>query len=153
MKFTFSITLSFALLCLSNCGDSEPSKELNGLEIKCLNRTEDIMTKKSLIGSEIYEMTEFAVLTHSKDKTHIHLDKITLDCAATNPDIFRINYAVDVDTLKLYGVYKYNVEGRCGACTSSFDLTIESIVDDIKYLVYSERDGRGSIRIFPVKYQ
>jgi len=145
--------ISIALLCLSNCGDSEPFKNSNDLivEIKCLNHTENIITRKPLVGVETFEIEKFAVLTDSNGKTHIHLDKVGLDCAATNPDFFRINYAVDGDTLKLNGVYKYNIRAGCGGCTSPLDFTIESMDDGIKYVVYNE--DYSEPQIFQVKRQ
>ncbi|MDR2594095.1 MAG: hypothetical protein LBC87_04920, partial [Fibromonadaceae bacterium] len=105
--------------------------------------------KKSLVGAaEVYE-EEFAVLTNSNGKTHIYLAEIGLNCAAQDPKIFSINHAVDFDTLKLVG--KYDVLANCG-CTSSLDLTIESVGNDIKYLAYSNY-GEDFTQIFPVRYK
>jgi len=143
--FTFSIILSSALLCLSSCSSSEPSKpspETN-LSVKCLGHA------KPLVGTQIFESEEFAILTNSNGKTHIHLAEIGLNCAATDSR-FKINHTVDVDTLKLVG--EYSALANCG-CTSSLDLTIESVGDGIKCLVYDDDYDSGVTRIFPVKYE
>jgi len=146
----FSITISFALLFLSNCSNSEPSKDSsnqNGLYIKC-QRT--IGAKKTLAEAEIFESEEFAVLTNSNGKTHIHLDEIGLNCLAADPKFFRITLAVDADTLKLNEEFYMDARASC-SCKSSLDLDIESIGNSIKYLVYNYEDGYSVI--FPVKYE
>jgi hypothetical protein len=146
----FSMMISFALLCLSNCSNSEPSKPSDSnLSIECLKKA-----KKPLVEVEVFESEKLAILTNSNSKTHIHLDEITLNCAATDPR-FKINHIVDMDTLKLDGVYYNGGLAKCN-CLSSLDLTIESIAigDNIKYLSYTDHDQPHIYTtIFPVKYE
>ncbi len=144
-SFAFLAAISFALLCLSNCGNSEPSKESNNLEAKCLEHIGHIINKKTFVEEE------FAVLTtDSNGKTHVHLNEIVLNCAASQPG-FEISHVVDNDTLKLNESYTRGL-AKC-SCNSSLDLTIESIGDGIKYLVYTYEYTEGNQSIFPVKYE
>jgi len=137
----FLLTISFALLCLSGCGDSEPSE--NSLIMQCQEHL-----SKSLVAEEVEEV---AVLTNSKGQTHIHLDGIVGYCASN----IKIKTSCTADTLNLKEYWPS--EGRANAscsCILSLDLTIESVGDDIKYLVYTYTKESGlSSKIFPVRYE
>jgi len=139
-----SITILSALLCLGGCGNSEPSEySENSLIMQCQEHL-----SKPLVAEEIEEV---AVLTNSKGQTHIHLDGIVGYCASN----IKIRTSCTADTLNLKEYWPS--EGRANAscsCILSLDLTIESIGDDIKYLVYTYTKESGlSSKIFPVRYE
>jgi len=149
-SLTFSITVvAFALLCLSNCSDSgdlkpEASGSLDPLSIfKCQEHL-----SKSLVAEEIEQL---AVLTNSKGKTHVHLDKIGGYCSSN----IKIKTECVADTLKLeeYWPEEGSFRSKCG-CTLSLDLFIDSVGDDIKYLLYTHAEDTGvGPSIFPVRYK
>ncbi|MCL1955793.1 MAG: hypothetical protein FWF63_00590 [Fibromonadales bacterium] len=181
--FAFSITISFALLCLSNCGGSDS----NGLYVEgsedgtYIVRNRDGDSVGILVGckstaampmtacgghsypdlssiskclqtqSKFAEkpLAEFAVLTDSYGKTHIHLDEIELFCSSS----LKIRTSYTVDTLKLEEFWderENNFNSKC-SCNSSLDLTLNYMYYDVKYLVYNYVDG--GTRIFPVTYK
>jgi hypothetical protein len=153
--FVFSTAISFALLCLSNCSEKS-SSDSNSLYVKCLrpegkfvvlaNSNDNDNTEEPLVEAE-----RFALLTNSGGKTHVHLDEISLNCAATAPSEFEISHAVDGDSLKLNESYPRGL-AKCN-CNSSLDLTIESVGDSIKYLVYIYENAGEYQSIFPVIYK
>jgi len=139
---TLLMTILLALFCLSSCSDSEPSEPFE-LIMQCQRSL-----SKPLVAEEV---EEFAVLINSDGKTHIHLDEIGGYCASN----VKIKSGCTADTLKLEEYWpKEGRDNSSCSCILSLDLTIESVGDDIKYLVYTHTkdSGLGS-KIFPVLYK
>jgi len=147
---TFSITISFAFLFLNNCSFDNHDPYLGDIS-KCLEKDKyEFASKVAALADEPpVEAERFAVLTLSGDKTHIHLDEISLSCSSN----LKIKTSYDSDTLKVkeYWEDKGNSFNSSCSCISSFDLTLESRYDNVKYLVYTYESGRN--QIFPVIYE
>ncbi|MDR2583196.1 MAG: hypothetical protein LBC75_06925 [Fibromonadaceae bacterium] len=181
--FAFSIMISFALLCLSNCGGSDSSGlyvdgnniirnkdgDSVGILVGCKSTATTPITAcggnsypysypdlssiskclRTQSKSAEEPLAEFAVLTDSDDKTHVHLNEIELFCSSS----LKVGIKYTVDTLKLEEFWdenENNFNSKC-SCNSSLDLTLNYRYDNIKYLVYNYVDG--GTRIFPVRYE
>jgi len=144
---TFLMTISLALFCLSSCSDSKPSESSETPEESLIRQCKEHVSKP-LVAEEV---ENFAILTNSKGKTYIHLDGIGGYCDSS----IKIRTSLAEDTLKLEEYWPedgLNYNSKC-SCISSLDLTIESVGDGVKYLLYSYVDAGGAQDIFSVLYK
>jgi hypothetical protein len=141
-----TVAILFVLLA---CGTKEQSEPHLNSNFKCISH---IGMEKPLVAEEAEEVENVAALTNSKGKTHIHLDSIGGYCSSN----IQIRTSCAADTLKLEEYWPEDggrINSKC-SCILSLDLTIDSIGDNFKYLVYHHEESTGLYqKIFPVIYK
>ena len=134
-----------AVLSLNACnflgGDNSPYADF--VYGECIRGDETLMLRKD--GTVSAE--KIAILTNSEGKTHVHLTSVGRYCASNA----KIKTDKIADTLMLKEYFPKDYFVSACSCNSTMDLTLESIDNNIEYVIYEFNSGGR--QFFPVRYE
>jgi len=146
------LKLFLAIIFLNACNssDGDGSSYVDFVYGECTRNAANLMPKKKnmTLDNSIEELScdeaeKIAILTNSNGKTLVHLTSVYRYCAS-NAKIKKYKIA---DTLKLEEYFpKDNYDVSSCICCSTMDLTLESIDNEIQYVIYGKQ-------VFPVRFE